>query len=57
LAEAIVRLFRSHGITLDAKNREALLACRDTALLRRWLDKALVADSAGEILAELEEKS
>ncbi len=57
LAEAILRVFKSHSITLDAENRQALLACRDTTLLRRWLDKALVADSASEILAELEQES
>ncbi len=57
LAEAILRVFHGHGIELDDENRQALLACRDTELLGRWLDKALVAQSASDVLAELEEMS
>ncbi|MCP4662857.1 MAG: hypothetical protein GY856_46285 [bacterium] len=57
LAEAILRAFKHHGIELEAPNRRALLACRDRALLERWLDKALAAESASNILAELEETS
>ncbi|MCP4655702.1 MAG: hypothetical protein GY856_09815, partial [bacterium] len=57
LAEAILRAFKHHGIEIEAPNRRALLACRDRALLERWLDKALAAESASNILAELEETS
>ncbi len=53
-AEAILLAFESHNITLDAENRQAILDCQNTALLRRWLTKALVATSASDILAELE---
>jgi hypothetical protein len=54
LAEAILRTFDHHGITLDADNRQEILSCRDTALLRRWLDQALLAEDASDVLAELE---
>ncbi|MCP4657802.1 MAG: hypothetical protein GY856_20535, partial [bacterium] len=53
-AEAIFLAFESHSITLDAESRQAILDCRDTALLRRLFAKALVAGSASEVLAELE---
>ena len=53
-AEAILLAFESHSITLDAENRQEILDCQDTALLRRLLAKALVATSASEVLSELE---
>ncbi len=53
-AEAILLAFESHSITLDAENRQEILECQDTALLRRLLTRALVATSASEVLAELE---
>jgi len=57
LARAILSAFQVHGITLDTENRQAVLDCEDTALLGRWLDKALRAESAADIVAELEELS
>ena len=54
LAEAILSTFDHHGIKLDAANRQVILTCRDTALLRRWLDLALMAKDASEVVAELE---
>ncbi|MCP3996404.1 MAG: hypothetical protein GY722_15300, partial [bacterium] len=53
-AEAILLAFDSHNITLDAENRQEILECQDTALLRRLLTRALVATSASEVLAEFE---
>ncbi len=54
LAEAILRAFKVHRITLDPENRQAIRDCRDTAFLMRLLDKALVAESAADVLADLE---
>ncbi len=54
LAKAILRVFKSHGVTLDAENRQTILECQDMALLERLFDKAIEASSASEILAELE---
>ncbi len=53
-AEAILLAFESHGITLAVENRQKILGCQDTALLRQLLTKALVATSASEVLTELE---
>ena len=55
LAMAILLTFEAHGITLDAESRETVLGCREVTLLKRWLEKALVAGSAADVVAELEE--
>ncbi len=57
LAEAILRAFKRHGLTVPHRQRQTLLACHDTDLLLRWLDDALVFDTATEVLSELESKS
>jgi hypothetical protein len=54
LAEAILLAFESRDVTLEAENRQSILDCQDTALLKRWLIKALDARSTSEILTELE---
>ncbi len=56
-AEAILLAFESHIVTLDVENRQAILDCQDTALLRRLLTNAFIAGSASEVLAELEKRN
>lgn len=57
LAEAVLRALERHGITIPVRQRRALLTCQDVKLLTQWLDKVLAADTAIEVLAELENRS
>jgi len=57
LAEAILRALERHSIVIASQERAALLACRDTNLLTRWLDKVLVVDTAMEVVTELEKRN
>jgi predicted transposase/invertase (TIGR01784 family) len=52
LMRGIVSVLASKGIQLDEAQRARLEACRDLALLERWLTQAAVATTADEALAE-----
>ena len=54
LATALLLTFRAHGIRLDAEGERICLDCRDASLLKRWLKKALMAESADDVVAEIE---
>jgi len=57
LAEAILRALERHGIAVPSRERSALVTCRDANLLARWLDKVLAADTAMEVVTELEKRN
>lgn len=57
LAESILMTYDERGIRLDEENRQAIMECEDTDLLRLLLRKAVVAPSAADVLADLEQIS
>ncbi len=48
-AEAVVAVLRARGLEVSAEAEARLLACRDLALLDRWLRQAATAASADEL--------
>ena len=50
-AESVLRVLVSRGIPVDEKTHQRILACRDLAILDRWLERASRATS----LSDLEE--
>ena len=51
-ARAVLIALRVRGIAVAEAARERILAQKDPSLLERWLEKAIVAASVGEILGE-----
>jgi hypothetical protein len=51
-AEAVVAILQARGIPLSSVEQSAILACQDQATLDRWVPRALLANSAAELLAE-----
>ncbi|WP_437589678.1 hypothetical protein [Sorangium sp. So ce1000] len=49
--DALLRLVARAGIALTADHRERIQACTDPATLDRWLDNALEAKSASDVLS------
>jgi hypothetical protein len=52
LAESILTVLEARGIPASEAQREEILGCRDLDLLDRWLLRAALASSAGELTAE-----
>lgn len=51
-AEALLEILAARAIAASPAQRRKILHCRSLAQLDRWFSRALVAASAGEILAE-----
>lgn len=49
---AVLTVLRARGITVPDDTRERILAQKDAELLQRWLEKAVVAASAAEVVGE-----
>jgi hypothetical protein len=51
-ARAVLTVLRARGIAVPDGDRERILAEGDVACLERWLEKAVVAGSVADVLAE-----
>jgi hypothetical protein len=51
-AEAILAILQARGIPLSSAEKSAILACQDQATLDRWVPRALLANSAADLLVE-----
>jgi hypothetical protein len=51
-AEAILAVLEARGIAVSAAERQKIRRCRDLERLDRWLRRAALASSAGEVTAE-----
>jgi predicted transposase YdaD len=49
-AKAVLRLLRARGVRVDARSRQRILRCKDTAQPDRWFDRALYANSLADVL-------
>ncbi|WP_437905920.1 hypothetical protein WME95_48135 [Sorangium sp. So ce327] len=49
--DALLRLVTRAGIALTADHRERIQACKDPATLDRWVDNALEAKDASDVLS------
>jgi hypothetical protein len=52
-AEAILIVLEARGIAVSGADRQEILDCQDLDRLDRWLRRAVVASSAGEVASEL----
>jgi hypothetical protein len=52
LAEGVLAVLRARGIAVPDAARERILAQTDPDVLRRWLDRATVVSSIGDVLDE-----
>jgi hypothetical protein len=50
-AESILSVLEARGLEVDEELRQRILACTDLDVLDRWLKKAAVVASAGEVVA------
>jgi hypothetical protein len=50
-AEAVLRVLSRRGLEVTDAQRASVLACADVGTLERWLDRAIVAQSADELFA------
>ena len=48
-ADSVLTVLRVRGIAVPDAARERILAQRDLEQLKRWLEKAIVASSIGEV--------
>jgi thioredoxin-like negative regulator of GroEL len=46
----LLTVLQVHGIAVPDAARERILAQKDPSLLERWLEKAVVAASVGEVI-------
>jgi hypothetical protein len=51
-AQAVLTVLRVRGIEVPATARERILAQKDRNQLTRWLEKAIVASTIGEVIDE-----
>jgi hypothetical protein len=52
LAKAVLECLAAREIEVDEGSRERIESCQDTALLKRWLRRALRASRLSEVLEE-----
>ena len=52
-ADAVLTVLRVRGIAVPDGARERILAEKDMTQLKRWLEKAAVASSIGDVIDEL----
>ena len=50
LAQDVLTVFRVRGIVVTDADRERILAEKDPARLERWLERAILAASAAEVI-------
>ena len=51
-AEAILKVLEARDIAVSADQRQGILRCHDRDRLDRWLRRAVLASSAGEVISE-----
>ncbi len=51
-AHSVLHVLEVRGIDVPGDVRERILSCSDVAMLDAWLERALTAKSAAEVLAE-----
>jgi len=51
-ADAVLTVFRVRGLAVSDADRERILAQKDLARLKRWLERAVVASSVAEVIDE-----
>ena len=49
---ALLRILASRGFALDPRQEQTVRGCTDTAVLDRWIDRALTAKSVDEVLRD-----
>ena len=49
LVQALLAIFAARGLPVDAEAREKIEACRDPALLERWVARAMTVPRAAEL--------
>jgi hypothetical protein len=49
-AQDVLRILRRRGIRVPADIRKTILACRDSAKLSTWIDRAVTADAASDVI-------
>jgi Putative restriction endonuclease len=52
VAESILKVLEARGVAVSADQGQEILRCRDRDRLDRWLRRAVVASSAGEVTSE-----
>jgi hypothetical protein len=52
VAEAILKVLEARGVAVSADQRQEILRCHDRDRLDRWLRRAVLASSAGEVTSE-----
>jgi hypothetical protein len=50
LAEALLGVLHARGITITHEERRAIEGCQDPARLRRWVERAVTAQSGAEVI-------
>ncbi|TMQ05755.1 MAG: hypothetical protein E6J90_26785 [Deltaproteobacteria bacterium] len=50
-AAALLKILMRRGLRVTAEQRRRIVACRDLAMLERWLDRSLSVSSVAELLA------
>jgi len=51
-AEAVLKVLEARGVAVSKAQRQEILACHDLDRLDRWLRRAALAASAGEVLSD-----
>jgi len=51
-AETVLKVLETRGLPVSASQRQEILLCRDLDRLDRWLRRAVLATTAGEVVAE-----
>lgn len=51
-AESILMVLEARGISVGLAQRQEISSCQDGDRLSRWLRRAAIASSAGEVLSE-----
>lgn len=51
LKESLLRILEARGLPVADAQRERIVACRDAAVLDRWIAGALTARSVDDVLA------
>src|SRR3954471_2813140 len=52
VAASVLKVLEARGIPVNATQRQEILGCQDLDRLDRWLSRAAVASSAGEVTSE-----
>ena len=50
LAEALLGVLHARGITVTHEERRAIEGCQDPGRLRRWVERAVTAQSGAEVI-------